>query len=485
MFRVARGRRERRGRRGRAGGDHPVSNGYEAVIGLEVHVELATATNSSAGLRNEFGAEPNTNVCPVCLGLPGSLPVLNEAVVGCALRFGAALGFDVPPVSVFARKKLLLPRHAEGLPISQYELPICVDGHLDVDGTRIGIERAHLEEDTGKTQHAGETGRIHGADHSLVDYNRAGVPLMEIVSRPDIRSAEQARAYVSELRGVLAALAVSDVKMEEGSMRVDANVSVRRSGRRSSAPRSSQEMNSLRSLGRAVRARDRPPDRGGRVGRPGGAGEPPLGTKRPGSRTRWPPGGFRRLPVLPRTRPRPTWRPTTRCGPGRRGGARAPRPRRARLVRDWGDRRPRRPRARRRPGAGGIRRGGRRRRGAGPRGRQLVHRRDPRLLNETGLSAEVLPAGARTAWPSWWPSSARARLSRKQAKDVLAECLREPKRPPPVVEERRSRPGQRRGRSWPRWWSASLAEHPDDVEGLPRRRRQGPPRRSGASSWAS
>jgi aspartyl-tRNA(Asn)/glutamyl-tRNA(Gln) amidotransferase subunit B len=226
---------------------------YEAVMGLEVHVELATATKLFCGCPNEFGSEPNTNVCPVCLGLPGSLPVLNRKVVEYALRLGEALHFDVPERSIFHRKNYFYPDMPKDFQTSQYDAPICVDGYLEVDGARIRIERAHMEEDTGKTTHVGGGGRIHDADHSLVDYNRAGVPLMEIVSRPDIRSAEQAKGYVTELRAVLEAIGVSDVKMEEGSMRVDANVSVRPVGCETLGTRAEiKNMNSVRSLGRAV-----------------------------------------------------------------------------------------------------------------------------------------------------------------------------------------------------------------------------------------
>jgi len=226
---------------------------YEAVIGLEVHVELSTVTKLFCGCPNEFGAEANTHVCPVCLGLPGSLPVLNEAVVEYALRVGEAMGFTVPEESIFARKNYFYPDMPKDFQISQYDDPICVDGHLEVDGQRIGIERAHIEEDTGKTTHVGGGGRIHDARHSLVDYNRAGVPLLEIVSRPDIRSAEQARGYAEELRAVLTAIHVSDVKMEEGSMRIDANVSVRPSGTSELGTKVEvKNMNSLRSLTRAI-----------------------------------------------------------------------------------------------------------------------------------------------------------------------------------------------------------------------------------------
>ena len=225
----------------------------EAVIGLEVHVELATTTKLFCGCRNTFGAEPNTNVCPVCLGLPGSLPVLNERVVEFALRLGEALGFTVPARSIFHRKNYFYPDMPKDYQISQFDQPICVEGRLEVDGVEIGIERAHMEEDTGKTTHMGGGGRIHDAVYSLVDYNRAGVPLLEIVSHPDMRSAGQARSYVSELAAVLRAIGVSDVKMEEGSMRVDANVSIRQTGTAELGTKVEvKNMNSLRSLGRAI-----------------------------------------------------------------------------------------------------------------------------------------------------------------------------------------------------------------------------------------
>ena len=162
---------------------------YETVVGLEVHCELRTATKLFCGCPNAFGDEPNTNICPVCLGLPGSLPVLNEQAVELAMRIGTALGCDIRP-SIFHRKNYFYPDMPKDYQISQYDEPINVDGTLELpDGTRVGITRAHLEEDTGKTTHVGAGGRIHSADHSLVDYNRAGVPLVEIVSEPDMRSA--------------------------------------------------------------------------------------------------------------------------------------------------------------------------------------------------------------------------------------------------------------------------------------------------------
>jgi aspartyl-tRNA(Asn)/glutamyl-tRNA(Gln) amidotransferase subunit B len=226
---------------------------WEAVIGLEVHVELSTATKLFCSCRNEFGAEPNTNICPVCLGLPGSLPVLNERAVEFALRIGEALQCTVPERSLFHRKNYFYPDMPKDYQISQYDQPICIDGSLEVDGARIGVERAHMEEDTGKTVHVGGGGRIHEAAYSLVDYNRAGIPLMEVGSRPDIRSAEQARAYVSELRALLQAIEVSEVKMEEGAFRIDANVSMRPKGRAELGTKVEvKNMNSLRSLGRAL-----------------------------------------------------------------------------------------------------------------------------------------------------------------------------------------------------------------------------------------
>lgn len=227
--------------------------GWEAVIGLEVHCELRTATKLFCGCRNEFGSQPNTNVCPVCLGLPGSLPVLNEAAVEMAMAIGTALHCEVRP-SVFHRKNYFYPDMPKDYQVSQYDEPINADGFLDLpDGSRVRVERAHIEEDTGKSTHVGGTGRIHGAGYSLVDYNRAGVPLVEIVSAPDVTSATQARLYAEELRAILVASGASDGRMEEGSMRVDANVSVRRVGDTELGTRCEvKNLNSLRSLARAV-----------------------------------------------------------------------------------------------------------------------------------------------------------------------------------------------------------------------------------------
>ncbi len=230
-----------------------MSTEWTMVIGLEVHCELKTATKLFCGCPNAFGDEPNTNVCPNCLGLPGSLPVLNQRAVELAMAIGTALHCDIRP-STFHRKNYFYPDQAKDYQISQYDEPLNVDGYLDLpDGFRVGIERAHMEEDTGKTTHAGSSGRIHGADYSLVDYNRSGVPLVEIVSAPDIRTSDQARAYVTELRAVLVASGASDGKMEEGSMRVDANVSVRRGADAPFGTRCEiKNLNSVRSLGRAI-----------------------------------------------------------------------------------------------------------------------------------------------------------------------------------------------------------------------------------------
>jgi aspartyl-tRNA(Asn)/glutamyl-tRNA(Gln) amidotransferase subunit B len=237
--------------------DGEESRHFETVIGIETHVELATATKMFCACPATFGAEPNTQVCPVCLGEPGSLPVVNGRAIEYAARIGLALNCRIAERSQFHRKNYFYPDMPKNYQISQYDEPLCVGGHLDVplDGEprRIGITRVHLEEDTGKTLHVGATGRIHGADYSLVDYNRAGIPLVEIVSEPDMRSADEARAYAEELRAVLLALEVSDVKLEEGSMRFDVNVSIRPVGHAGFGTKVElKNLNSLRSLYRAV-----------------------------------------------------------------------------------------------------------------------------------------------------------------------------------------------------------------------------------------
>jgi len=244
---------------------------YDPVLGLEVHVELGTATKMFCGCPTEFGAEPNSQVCPVCLGLPGSLPVVNEKGVESAIRIGLALNCTIAPWCRFARKNYFYPDMPKNFQTSQYDEPIAHNGWLDVeleDGFvyRVLIERAHMEEDTGKSLHVGgATGRIHGADYSLVDYNRAGIPLIEIVTKPMTglgeRAPEVARAYVATLRDLLRALGVSDVKMEQGSLRCDANVSLRQRKKKAEKQdevpfgtrTETKNVNSLRSVERAVR----------------------------------------------------------------------------------------------------------------------------------------------------------------------------------------------------------------------------------------
>ncbi|WP_426514566.1 Asp-tRNA(Asn)/Glu-tRNA(Gln) amidotransferase subunit GatB [Dactylosporangium sp. McL0621] len=236
---------------------------FEPVIGLETHVELGTNTKMFCGCPTAFGAEPNTQVCPVCLGLPGALPVANRAAIEATIRIGLALNCSIAPWGRFARKNYFYPDMPKNFQISQYDEPLCVEGYLDVeiDGelVRIGIERVHLEEDTGKTLHVGgATGRIHGATESLVDYNRAGIPLVEIVTKPvpgtGARAPEIARAYVTELRDVIRTLDVSDVRMEQGSMRCDVNTSLNRPGAEWGTRTETKNVNSLRSVERAVRS---------------------------------------------------------------------------------------------------------------------------------------------------------------------------------------------------------------------------------------
>jgi aspartyl-tRNA(Asn)/glutamyl-tRNA(Gln) amidotransferase subunit B len=233
---------------------------WELVVGLEVHVELATVTKMWCGCSTDFGGPPNTNVCPVCTGQPGALPVANEQAVADAALLGLALNGEITEVSRFHRKNYFYPDLAKNYQISQYDVPLVHDGWLEVevitsDGPvdrQVRIERLHMEEDTGKSLHVGDTGRLHGADRSLIDYNRCGIPLLEIVSRPDIHDPDTAQAYLRELQGIVRATGVSDARMEEGSIRCDANVSVRRPGDELGTRCEIKNLNSVRSLGRAI-----------------------------------------------------------------------------------------------------------------------------------------------------------------------------------------------------------------------------------------
>lgn len=240
---------------------------FNPILGLEVHVELGTASKMFCGCATDFGAAPNTQICPVCLGLPGSLPVVNAMAVESTIRIGLALNCSIASWCRFARKNYFYPDMPKDYQVSQYDEPLCTDGYLDVtvdapDGPqmfRVEIERVHMEEDTGKLTHTGgATGRIHGADYSLVDYNRAGIPLIEIVTKPipgtGALAPEVARAYVAELRDVMRSLAVSDVRMEEGSLRCDVNVSLHRPDEPWGTRSETKNVNSLRSVERAVRS---------------------------------------------------------------------------------------------------------------------------------------------------------------------------------------------------------------------------------------
>ncbi|MCH1867277.1 Asp-tRNA(Asn)/Glu-tRNA(Gln) amidotransferase subunit GatB [Nocardioides sp. CFH 31398] len=236
---------------------------FDPALGLEVHVELGTATKMFCGCPTGFGAAPNTQVCPTCLGLPGSMPAVNRVAVESAIRIGLALNCRIAEWCRFARKNYFYPDMPKNFQTSQYDEPICFDGWMDVtlaDGevVRVEIERAHMEEDTGKSTHVGTTGRIHGADYSLVDYNRAGIPLIEIVTKPILgagaRAPEVARAYVAQLRELIVALGVSEARMDRGNLRADVNLSLAPRGSGVLGTRTeTKNVNSFRSVERAVR----------------------------------------------------------------------------------------------------------------------------------------------------------------------------------------------------------------------------------------
>ena len=229
---------------------------YEAVIGLEVHAQLKTKSKTFCGCSTEFGKEQNTNICPVCIGMPGVLPVLNKKVVEYAIKAALVLNCKITDYNIFARKNYFYPDLPKGYQISQFELPIAINGWLEIkvgnDKRKISITRVHMEEDAGKLVHRGSEA-IHGADYSLVDLNRSSVPLIEIVSEPDLRSGEEARVYMESMRGILRYLGVCDGNMEEGSLRADANISIRKKGDKKLGIKTEvKNMNSFRSVERAI-----------------------------------------------------------------------------------------------------------------------------------------------------------------------------------------------------------------------------------------
>ena len=297
---------------------------YEPVIGLEVHCELKTATKLFCGCKTTFGNEANTQVCPVCLGLPGTLPVMNEKAVEFAVKIGQALNCTISKYSKMDRKNYYYPDLPKAYQISQYDKPLNYGGHLDItlkEGTkRIGITRAHLEEDAGKLVHAGgKAGRLDSSDYSLADYNRGGIPLVEIVSEPDIRSADEAYAYLTALKNILLYIDVSDCNMEEGSLRCDANVSVRPKGEAKFGTKAEiKNMNSFRFAKQAIEYEIKAPDRLAGKGRAGDPGIPLMGRDRKQDQAHALQGRSPRLPLFPRAGPG-AHRPERRLCPENQG----------------------------------------------------------------------------------------------------------------------------------------------------------------------
>ena len=296
---------------------------WEPVIGLEIHVQLDTRTKMFCGCALSFGEPPNTRTCPVCLGLPGTLPVVNAQAVHFALMMGLALGSEIAPRSIFHRKNYFYPDQAKNYQISQYDIPICGGGRLG----DVRLHRIHLEEDAAKLVHIGESGRIHGSDASIVDYNRGGTPLREIVTEPDLHSAEQARDWLNLLRVTLRQLGVSDVNMEEGSLRCDANVSDPAGGLDRAGDEDRAQEHELVPLPRARRQRrDRAPDRAARVRRAGRAGDAALRPRAAAGCRRCAPR--RRRTTTATSRSPTSWRSCrrTRCSPPRAPRSRSCRP---------------------------------------------------------------------------------------------------------------------------------------------------------------
>ena len=270
------------------------------MIGIEIHVQLATRTKMFCGCELSFGEEPNTHTCPVCLAHPGALPVTNAEAVHFGLMIGLALGCEIAPRSIFHRKNYFYPDSPKAYQISQYDIPLCTGGRL----ADVRIHRVHLEEDAAKLVHAGGSGRIHGAESSVVDFNRCGTPLVEIVTEPDLRSAAEAAEFGRLLQATLRRMGVSDVNMEEGSLRVDANVSIRPAGESTLGTKTElKNMNSFRFLERGIDAEIARQERAGGRRRDGRAGDAPLRPRDGLAHIAAVEGGGARLPLLPRAGP--------------------------------------------------------------------------------------------------------------------------------------------------------------------------------------